>query len=1007
MKSERPSLDWLENPEIFQVNRLPAHSSHSFYEKESEALPDAAMPLRQSLNGVWKFSFASSPAAREKDFYQLSFDCSSFREIAVPAHIQLQGYDTCQYVNTMYPWDGVEELRPPHISHVDNPVGSYVKEFTLAENLMGKRVFLSFQGVETAFYVWLNGTFIGYGEDSFTPSEFEITDHLLPGVNKLAVEVYKRSSASWIEDQDFWRFSGIFRDVYVYAVPKVHVQDLFIKADLDSSYTNGCLSAEWKILGRAAGSRLHIALLDKDMNKICGKETDAESGKVTDWNVGRVELWSAEVPNIYYVELRITDQDGNLIEIVRELTGFRHFERKDGLMLLNGKRIVFRGVNRHEFNMRTGRAISLADMIEDIKLMKRGNINAVRTSHYPNQTSWYRLCDLYGIYVIDEANLESHGSWQKMGVCDPSWNVPGSLPEWKAAVVDRAKSMLERDKNHPSILIWSCGNESYAGECIQAMADFFRERDNTRLVHYEGGFWNRAYPNITDMETRMYAKPDEIREYLESKPGKPYISCEYMHAMGNSCGGMQLYTALEDQYTQYQGGFIWDFIDQAILRTDEQGREMLAYGGDFDDRATDYEFCGNGLVYADRSPSPKMQEVKQLYAAVELKPDRTGVRIRNKNLFCSTEPFQFLYAVLKDGVEIDSGSFCQTVSPLSDTYKPLPLAEQKDAGEYIVHVSMCLAEDTLWAQKGYEICFGQFIYRVSGQECRPARAIWHIAYGDVNIGAHRAELSAQFSKAEGGLTSLRYHDREFIIRAPELTFWRALTNNDNGCKLGFDCAPWMTAGPYSRLTDVCVDGGQDHVAVNYVYQIPHLPEVTCTISYQTELNGGILVHVVYSGAKNLPDLPAFGMEWKIKEKYHNFQYYGYGPKENYIDRRIGAGLGIYQSTAQENFSAYLVPQECGNRTGVRWLEVTDNDGVGLRFEAVGAPIEASVLPHSTLELEAASHRNELPDPKYTWIRLLAKQMGIGGDDSWGAPVHRQFRIASDQEIELTFRVLPV
>ena len=600
MRITEASLEWLENPGIFQVNRIKAHSDHFFYEKETETSLKEKTPLRQYLNGEWSFSYSENPDGREKDFYREGYDISHFGRIQVPGHIQTQGYDHMHYINTMYPWDGQEELRPPRISREYNPVGSYVKEFELEESLKGKKLFLSFQGVEATFYVWLNGSFVGYSEDSFTPAEFDITPFIKDKKNKLAVEVYKRCSGSWLEDQDFWRFSGIFRDVYVYAVPRIHVQDLFVKAELDDSYEKGVFSAEWELLGYEEGAELELVLEDHKGEVLYKERTAAGSEGVKAREVGTVRPWSGENPYLYTLYVRIYDGNGRLIEVVKETVGFRRFEMKNGLMLINGKRMVFRGVNRHEFDRRKGRAIGAEEMLWDIRFMKRHNINAVRTSHYPNQSLWYRLCDEYGIYLIDETNLESHGSWQKMGKCDPSWNVPGSLPEWKENVVDRACSMLERDKNHPSVVIWSCGNESYAGEDILAMAEFFRERDNTRLVHYEGCVWNREYADSTDMESRMYAKPAEIAEYLDSDPKKPYISCEYMHAMGNSCGGMKLYTDLEDRYEKYQGGFIWDYIDQAAERVNEFWETVLSYGGDFDDRASDYEFCTNGIVYADK-----------------------------------------------------------------------------------------------------------------------------------------------------------------------------------------------------------------------------------------------------------------------------------------------------------------------------------------------------------------------------------------------------------------------
>ena len=1014
MRADTPSLEWLENPEVFEVNRMEAHSSHNFYEKETDVCLGDEMPLKQSLNGIWKFSYAEKPSEREADFYKTDYDISGFGDIQVPGHIQMQGYDQCQYVNTMYPWDGHEELRPPRISWEYNPVGSYVKEFVLKENLKGKRILLSFQGVEAAFYVWLNGSFVGYGEDSFAPSEFEITPFLKEGCNRLAVEVYKRCSGSWLEDQDFWRFSGIFREVYLYAIPQIHVEDLFIKADVDETYENGLFSLRWRLsdtLDRegheaAAGAQMEVLLLNGERQEVFRKTMDASRGCMEPVNIGHVHPWSAEIPALYTLELRIRNRDGRLVEIVREQVGFRKFEMKNGVMCINGKRMVFRGVDRHEFSYKKGRAIGREEMEWDIRFMKQHNINAVRTSHYPNQKLWYRLCDQYGIYLIDEANLESHGSWTKCGVCDPTFHVPGSLPQWRAVVVDRAKSMFERDKNHPSVVIWSCGNESYAGDDIQAMTDFFHEQDDTRLVHYEGGVWNRAYPDITDMETRMYAKPAEIEEYLKENPQKPYLSCEYMHAMGNSCGGMKLYTDLEDKYEKYQGGFIWDFIDQAILHVNEQGEEILAYGGDFDDRATDYEFCTNGIVYADRRPSPIAQEVKQLYAAVKLLPDKNGVRIRNKNNFLSTEDYDFHWSLLKNGEVLEEGTFRERILPLKERYVELPVASCEEAGEYILQVSAHLGKKEIWADAGHELSFGQFVYQIEKERTKEEEPLT-VIHGDTNIGVKGKNFHAMFSKAEGCLSSLRYDGVEYITRKPCLTFWRAMTDNDRGCKLGFACGTWLTAGMYQKLSDIKVTEKDKEVTVEFLYEIPVQPEVRCRVAYCAKGNGTIFVRAVYEGAEGLPDLPAFGMEWKFKERLHNFRYYGYGPEENYSDRKEGARLGIFESTARKNLSGYLLPQECGNRTGIRWIELKDDDGRGLRFEACGSPFEGSVLPYSALELEAASHLAELPKPHYTWLRILAAQMGVGGDDSWGAPVHQEYRISSSGKLEAAFCIKPL
>lgn len=1016
MHITEPTLAWLENPEVFAVNRVEAHSDHQYYESAEELEAGGRMALRQSLNGTWLFSYAQCPKRREADFYRMDYDTGSFDQIEVPGHIQLQGYDRCQYINTMYPWDGQEELRPPQISETYNPVGSYVTWFTVEEKLRNKRTFISFQGVETAFYVWINGQFIGYGEDSFTPSEFELTSYLTEGENKLAVEVYKRSSASWLEDQDFWRFSGIFRDVYLYAVPQTHVRDLFVKANLDDTYQNGLFRLTLKLDGNFDSS---VVMVLNNGDGVCIQRVERGSAPAVEWacEVPSVTSWSSENPYLYKLHVTVKNADGRIIEVLEERVGFRRFEMKNGVMCLNGKRIVFRGVNRHEFHVRRGRAITEEDMLWDIRFMKQYNINAVRTSHYPNHPLWYRLCDEYGIYLIDEANLESHGSWQKLGVCEPSFHVPGSLPEWEACVVDRAKSMFERDKNHPSVLIWSCGNESYAGEDILKMSEYFHRQDDTRLVHYEGVFWNRDFDQISDMESRMYAKPAEIAEYLSGNPGKPYISCEYMHAMGNSCGGMILYTDLEDQYMQYQGGFIWDYIDQSLRHVNEQGEEVLTYGGDHDDRATDYEFCVNGIVFADRTVSPKAQEVKGLYAPLRLKPSEKGVEIENRNFFVTTEGYHFVYRMLLDGKCMFEQVLSAIVEPLTKRFIALPYPEQKAAGEYVYEVSAQLKEDTVWAENGYEIAFGQSVIRSSQLQGGNEIALFtgeeqivesseemKVIHGDVNIGVSGKGFHIMFSRAEGGLASLCYDGTEYVTRTPKLTFWRASTDNDRGAKYGFEKGMWMTAGMYYTMLDCQSEEDTEGVTVRFIYQIPTVPTGRAEVVYRVGRDGSINVEAVYHGGENLPNVPAFGMDMKLKARYHKYKYYGYGPQENYIDRMEGAKLGIYESTALKNLTPYLMPQECGNRAGTRWLEVSDGQGNGLRFVSGAKPFESSVLPYSAYELELAAHQEELPNIHYTWVRILAGQMGVGGDDSWGAPVHEQFLLPAKEKLKVVFTI---
>ena len=611
-------LSYLGNPTVFQVNRLDAHSDHVCYASAEEA-ERGETSLRQSLDGLWRFAWSPCPADRPADFWREGFDDSAFGTIRVPGHMETQGYGQIQYINTLYPWDGHAGLCPPEVDLDDDPVGCYVREFDLAPSLRGQRVCVSFQGAEQAIYVWLNGRFVGYAEDSFTPSDFDLTSCIRETGNRLCVEVYKRSSAAWIEDQDFFRFSGIFRPVFLYAKPTVHLEDLWLQTGLEEDNAAGTLSVRLRLSGATQGAKVQCNIAHPVQGVLFdgGLELTPEGDYLRSqpFRFEHVLPWSHENPELYRVTLTLTASDGSVAEVIPYDTGFRRFELKGGLLLLNGERIVFNGVNRHEWNPDTGRAIGMADMEAAMATFRRNNINAVRTCHYPNQTPWYHLCDRNGIYMIDEANLESHGSWQKLGGIEPSWNVPGSKAEWRECVVDRARSMFERDKNHVSVLFWSCGNESYAGTCIEAMADFFRANDPSRVVHYEGVFNCREFDHISDVESRMYARPWDIRAYLESRPQKPFILCEYMHDMGNSIGGMESYIRLGEEFPQYQGGFIWDYMDQALWHVNCSGERVLGYGGDFGDRQTDYAFSGNGIVFADGTEKPAMQEVRYWYSS--------------------------------------------------------------------------------------------------------------------------------------------------------------------------------------------------------------------------------------------------------------------------------------------------------------------------------------------------------------------------------------------------------
>ena len=625
-------IRWIDNPEIFRVNQIAAHSDHDYF-TNYEALNSNSHNLIQSLNGQWKFCFSRNAMSRPADFYKEDYDTSYFDKIMVPGHIELAGYDKIRYINTMYPWEGKEYHRGAYsmegtgdeagmFSEAEyNPVGSYIKKFDLDQQLCGKRIRICFEGVEEAMYVWLNGQFVGYAEDSFTPSEFDLTPFIKEKENVLAVQVHKMSTAAFLEDQDFFRFFGIFRNVTLKAVPDVHMEDVWFQPVLNKNNKSGKITVIMKVSTQKEQKvNARFILRDREGVKLVEASTLLEKNNgeligTIETNVENIKLWDNHNPYLYHAYVELTTLNNELLEVIPYDIGFRRIEIIDKVMYLNGERLIITGVNRHEWNPKTGRCIGMEEMNADMDCLLRNNINAVRTCHYPDQIPWYYLCDEAGIYMMAETNLESHGTFQKLGAIEPSCSVPCSIPQWKEAVLDRARNNFETFKNHTSVLFWSLGNESYAGDNIEAMNDFFKEKKDGRLVHYESSFYNRAYEDtISDIETRMYAKPKEVEEYLNNDPKKPYILCEFMHDMGNSMGGLGDYMKLIDKYEMYQGGFIWDFIDQAILVKDHvTGKEVLRYGGDFDDRPSDYEFSGNGIVFADRKEKPAMQEVRYYY----------------------------------------------------------------------------------------------------------------------------------------------------------------------------------------------------------------------------------------------------------------------------------------------------------------------------------------------------------------------------------------------------------
>ena len=940
----------------------------------------------------------------------------------------MEGYDIPQYVNIQYPWDGREDVWRDAVPSEFNPVASYVKYFTLPEGFRKSGLYISFQGVESGFALWLNGHYVGYSEDSFTPSDFDLTPYVKEGENKLAVQVFKWTSSSWCEDQDFYRFSGIFRSVYLYTMPKVHVYDLKVQPIVDEAVLNADLLVTMQMRGEGkarltlTGSRNYSVLEEKEEQIIFSEELPVSEGEVHfEKEVKKPDLWSAEIPNLYTLTIECFDQNGERSELVSQRIGFRRFEMKDGIMTLNGKRIVFKGVNRHEFSSKTGRAVTREEVLKDIVTMKQNNINAIRTCHYPDASIIYDLCDEYGLYMIAENNLESHGSWDAAmhGSVPKDTIVPGDNMDWEPMMLDRVNSCYQRDKNHPAVLIWSVGNESYGGKVIFDMSEKFRALDPYRLVHYEGIFNDRRYEATSDMESQMYTSVENVKKFLAEHKEKPFIMCEYTHAMGNSCGAMHKYTDLTDTEPRYQGGFIWDYIDQSILKKDRYGKDFQAYGGDFLERPTDYNFSGNGICYGgDRDPSPKMQEVKFNYQNISILFEKEGkFTVVNKNLFANTDRFRCVAVLQKNGVVVKKQEIETAVPPLSTKDYEIPFAilraddkdQKKDTdAEYTLTVSFRLKEDMSWADAGHEVAFGQKIYKKIPAFHASEKPI-RVVHGKVNIGVKGEDFDCLFSMLSGGLVSYRYAGKEMIEKIPMPNFWRAPVDNDNGSMAPARYAQWKIASMYISHRNggmfdnvpTKVEEKDNTVTVTYTYFMPTTPASKCQVAYTVFGDGTIETKLMYDPVEGLPDMPEFGMMFQFNADYDNLTWYGMGPEETYADRRHGAKLGIYSNKVADNMAKYLVPQECGNKVGVRYARLVDAKGRGMMFE--GDELSFSALPYTPHELENAAHVYELPQVHHTIVRVALAQMGVGGDDSWGSWVHPEYHIDVTKPLEFTFR----
>lgn len=989
----------LSDPTFFGEGRIPAHSDHRWFASAAEAVTGRSS-FERNLDGIWKFHYARNLDYIVPGFQSPDFDCSDWDDILVPAHIQLQGYDRPQYSNVQYPWDGLEAIEPGQIPQHHNPVGSYVTHFQLDSPLEpGERLSVKFHGAESAIALWLNGKYIGYGADSFTPSEFDLTDALVDGTNKLAAQVFRYTSGSWLEDQDFFRFSGIFRSVVLHRRPAVHAEDLQVEVKLSDDFSSAQVKVKIALVGEG---QLKASLLGVG-------DLDDLGGGVFGIEVPAPRLWSPEDPHLYDLAIEVFGQGGQIAEYIAQRVGLRRFAIEDGLLKLNGQRVVFNGVNRHEFGLQ-GRVMSREQTEKDLQIIKANGLNALRTSHYPNNSFLYELCDEYGVMVIDEMNLESHGSWDShRGFGAPLESViPGNHQEWRGMLLDRAANMLERDKNHASIVMWSCGNESFGGSVIRDVADWFRSRDD-RPIHYEGIDWDDRYPETTDVVSTMYTPASEVEEFLKTNRSKPYILCEYAHAMGNSFGAVDKYVELAYREPLFQGGFIWDFADQALVKTDRHGKEYFAYGGDFGDAPHDAEFSADGILYADHTPTSMMVEVKYVYRPLVARLSESSVEITNRLLFTNSNEYDCVVSVSKEGVGIAAANLATNVGPGETANYPLPVTLPTEPGEYAIDISFRLRSATKWAPAGHEVSWEQQVFQVGKPaEVRSGVPAVELIEGIHNVGVRGPRFTALFSRLYGGLVSYKFGmdgsgGRELLSGMPRPNFWHATTSNERGWFMPFENGQWLLASRYAMPIPGSMRVGRigSDVEIGYSYALPTEPGSQCDVAYLVSGDGRVEVTMTVRPGDGLPDMPEFGALFATDADLHNLKWYGEGPEDCYVDRRGGVRLGIYEGDVATQLPPHVRPQESGSHTGVRWACVTDDRGRGLRFSAE-TPMEFSALPWTPDEIENARHPNELPPIQRTILRPALMRRGVGGDNSWGARTHPEYLLPTGKELVFRF-----
>lgn len=1033
-----PALpDW-ENPQQVGINKLPAHATLIPYPDETAALTcrQDESPYFLLLNGQWQFKLVANPNAAPNGFYRPDFDTTAWANITVPGNWQMQGYDKPIYTNIKMPFPA----NPPYVPHDDNPTGLYHRTFTIPAGWEKRQVFISFNGVETAFYLWLNGQPVGFSKVSRLPAEFDLTPYLQPGSNTLTLMVIRWSDASYIEDQDYWWLSGVFRDVYLYATPKIHIFDFFAHTEFDSEFCNATLKVEAQInfyeQETGADYRLEMRLYNAQGQAVFSEPVSRPILE-TDWSPSRVSLlktvttpyhWSAETPYLYTLVLSLKNATGETVEAESCKIGFRQVKIRGREILINGQAVLLKGVNRHDFHDRLGRAVPEETLLTDIKLMKQFNLNAVRTSHYPNDARWYDLCDQYGLYVIDEADLECHAVRDKLA----------HHPHWTHAFVDRGQRMVERDKNHPCVIFWSLGNESGYGPNHDAMAGWIRGYDPSRPIHYEGAIsphsalrniagWEAEMENFsgpelqeagrrmgwqqgfltTDVVSPMYPTVDHIIAYAQNQANtRPMIMCEYAHSMGNSTGNLKEYWDAIETCPGLQGGFIWDWVDQGLHRVDDQGREYWAYGGDFGDEINDGNFCLNGLVWPNRVPHPALYEYKKVLQPIGVKAvDLVAgiIEITNKQYFTNLSGYKATWEIAVDGEIVQQGELLLPEIPPQESrmtafspwpHLPLWEGEKENSGaEYFLTVRFKLAEDTLWAEQGHEVAWEQFKLSSPATSSVPHLRLERMP--DLNLFQNNREaivtgldFDLVFDREAGCIAAFTYQGQPLLVKGPQLNVWRAATDND-GLKLWPDQSDkllykWLKVG-LDRLTwqtdQVVVEQLHPQVIRFTSRLVGRAPGCLEEITHQqtTTVYGSsdVVIENTVEANLNLISLPRLGLTMQLSSGFENFTWYGRGPHENYIDRNTGAAVGLYRSTVNEQYVSYVMPQENGNKTEVRWLSLTNEAGTGL-LVAGSIPLEVSVSHYTAADLYRARHINELIRRNEVILNLDYRQCGLGG-----------------------------